>query len=148
MENQTFEAFVHKSAFSLMKNETISTFQELLRKAATASVNGVFNLSRGDDLYAAEIFSDSVVFSLYRSSESMPNSRYEDRQKYYKVPYTRDKSGAFSFGKPVEVIRVTNFEPVKTNLLSVSKSSVSPEEQFEKVSKSMWKGVSLFKGVI
>ena len=130
-----------------MKNETISTFQELLRKSATASVNGVFNLSRGDDLYATEIFSDSVVFSLYRSSESMPNSRYEDRQKYYKVSYTRDKSGAFAFGKPIEVIRVTSFEPVPSNLVNISKSS-SPEEEFENVSKSMWKGVSLFKGVI
>ena len=145
MEEQTFEAYVHKAAVPFMKNETLSDFQTRLRKAAIESTTSPFTLNKNDSFYVTEVFSDSVVFSWYNYDESSKAS-YEDRQKYIKVPYTRDKSGAFTFGKKQEVMRVTSFEPVSgSDLMDITKSA-TPD--FEVVSKSLWKPVSIFKGIV
>ena len=50
------------------------------------------------------------------------------------------------FGKKQEVMRVTSFEPVSgSDLMDITKSA-TPD--FEVVSKSLWKPVSIFKGIV
>ena len=98
-----------------------------------------------DGVYVAEVYGDAVVVNVYKYDGNSESSAY------WKIPYTRDKkTGAFTFGAGTKVQRMEVYSAVPDSTISITKSldqSTSPEE-FQEISKSMWKPASLFHGIV
>lgn len=145
--SQPFDAFVHKANISLLSKESIDEFRSKLREAVCAHMATTHALnSKTDDCWAAEVYGDSVIVCVYKNESMLGSSR---SSSYYRVSYTRDKDGVFTFGESTKVKRTEVWTAV-TDGVSIKKSlgDASNEEEFEKISKGMWKTESLFAGIL
>lgn len=118
-ENTKMDVIVHKS-INLVAGETLHDFTSALHTDAKEHVKRKLNLPGprpgksypGWSCYVAEIFSASVVVSLYKDDMAGGN-------KYYAFSFDRDaKTKKFTFGDTTEVERFTGFraKPATTML--------------------------------
>jgi hypothetical protein len=149
MENATqksqMNVVVHKAAVSLMAGEALADYTSKLNDAGRAHVIQKLNLGNKDYIYSVEVFGDSVIFVVYYDM-SAPNPP-KVSTRYFSTDYTRDGEGKFTFGKLVEVKRVTRFEPVAGVAVTKSASGAAePEVMDLPTAKRAWQ--PLWAGVL
>lgn len=161
-EKHTHEVLVHKANVPMMPNETINEYSRNLEVAGREAVKKSLGILNEPNCYSymVEAFADSAVFFVETTTKNLlGGTKYNPR--YYATTYKRDdKTGAFTFTAPVEVVRVTRFEAPKppaklpeTTVIAASKS-LSKQDAPERFGNdtSAWepakKSESIFKGLL
>lgn len=147
----THEVTVHKANLPLAKDESVTDFTQALGDAARAHVMTAYRMDpKVDYAYTLEVYTGTIILSCCIYSKS------EDRRGKYiytSVTYERDTdSGAFTFGTPTEVQRVTTYKPkplIKT-VKGMGAAGFADIEVFgehdgapgyQPVTKALWSGV-------
>jgi len=130
----TMKVIVHKANLPLKTNESVSSFTNSLHEAARHHMALKSNTTYEKlDAWLVETYSDKLVMSVYQ--DSGPN-------KYYAYTYKRETTGAFTFGEPAEMERVTVYKP-KEQLVakSVFGEFDWPQHGWAEMEKNFWAGV-------
>lgn len=141
MAEITHDVVVHKANVPLLAGESLRDFTRALSDAGRTHLATALSLpNKGVDVYMVESFATYAVYNVYRWGEGVAKV---DKDKYYRVDYARDKTGAFTFTTATEVRRVTTFKPVAQ---SVAKSAdgvteTTDQSPWEPVEKGFWSGV-------
>ncbi len=129
----THEVVVHKAGLTLMKGESLGQFTRSLSVAARKALGQKLNLdfaatnkngSPTAGAYMLEVFSDSLVFDVWKAQSENEPSNY----RYFAMKYSRKATGEFEFSYTTEVERVTTYQAKES--APVTKAKPDPKKAF------------------
>ena len=140
-QQPTHDVVVHKD-ISLDTGESLGMYSQKVRDAGTKYVKQKLNLTKDSGCYPIEIFSKSVIFSVYQYG---PNVDDDKRNRYFAAAYTRKNDGAFEFSTLTEVEQVVGYQPkdstTPTTKAEPIKKSLADAPGWSQTSKAFWGGV-------
>ena len=143
MTKQLSQEVVVRKDIKLFSGESIMSYTKKVREQGAKWVRQKLNLDpKKADVFPIEIFSSAVIFDVYKYGDIDPS----EKQKYFGVSYSRNKSGDFEFSTMMEVERITSFQP-KQNTAVMKSMEIEAKKAFGvcdgwvQTGKDFWSGV-------
>jgi hypothetical protein len=138
---------------ALATGESVGMYARKIGEAATKWAKQKLNLGAKDaSCYPVEIFSKSIILSIYVYNNSTTNGDEYSRSRYYAAAYARNKDGTFEFSALTEVEQVVGYQPKDS--AAVTKAAAAQDDEasetveeiddrpgWQSIAKSLWNGV-------
>jgi hypothetical protein len=136
-ETATHNVIVQKD-IALATGESLSAYTQKVRDAGCKYVKQKLSLVKDSGCYPVEIFSKSVIFSVYQYGPSVDENQ---RNRYFAAAYARNKDGSFEFSTLTEVEQVVGYQPKDSTMPTTKAKTVDEMPGWIATTKSLWNNV-------